>query len=78
MPFSGDSKLLKRYLHACKKEALACEAAYNRLKPGPDWGGLRYKRTRSSRRGKGAATRRHGETQKKHCLVDRINRVNGV
>ena len=30
---NGDPKILKRHLHACKEEALACEAAYNRLKP---------------------------------------------
>ncbi len=30
---NGDPKAIKRCLHACKEEALACEAAYNRLKP---------------------------------------------
>jgi len=30
---NGDPMVIKRHLHACKEEALACEAAYNRLKP---------------------------------------------
>jgi hypothetical protein len=30
---NADPKILKRHVHACKEEALACETAYNRLKP---------------------------------------------
>lgn len=31
-PRNGDPRVIKRHLHACKEEALVCEAAYNRLK----------------------------------------------